>query len=173
MMLTLPVLLNLLILYDLLLCLPLFTFSLLAADADSDTELLLAGDNATALLNALLARSDDGSFANMIDRALEREFPDNEQNESEATLRVRAKSVALKRPNSGSIGVKAILETVARVKPKKNESKEEKSFQFHDVFNLDNENRAEDMPTLIDRKLSLSLQTVVALPLLVLDNKFD
>ncbi|RRT66968.1 hypothetical protein B296_00029157, partial [Ensete ventricosum] len=27
------------------------------------------------------------------------------------------------------------------------------SFQFHDVFNLDNENRAEDIPTLIDRKV--------------------
>ncbi|KAG2410921.1 K(+) efflux antiporter [Vigna angularis] len=46
----------------------------------------------------------------------------------------------------------AVLETVARVMPKKNESKEEKPFQFHDVFNLDNENRADDMPTLIDRK---------------------
>lgn len=81
MKLTSPALLSLLILCDLLLCLPSFTFSLLAADADPDTELLLAGDNATALLNASLARSDDGSFANMIDRALEREFPDNEQNE--------------------------------------------------------------------------------------------
>lgn len=30
-----------------------------------------------------------------------------------------------------------------------------RSFQFHDVFNLDNENRAEDMPTLIDRKVCL------------------
>lgn len=28
-------------------------------------------------------------------------------------------------------------------------------FQFHDVFNLDNENRADDMPTLIDRKVYL------------------
>ncbi|CAK9164414.1 unnamed protein product, partial [Ilex paraguariensis] len=47
--------------------------------------------------------------------------------------------------------VTAVLETVARVKPKKNETKE-KSFQLHDVFNLDNENRGVDMPTLIDRK---------------------
>lgn len=30
-----------------------------------------------------------------------------------------------------------------------------RSFQFHDVFHLDNENRAEDMPTLIDRKVCL------------------
>eukprot|EP00256_Glycine_max_P064089 XP_014634141.1 K(+) efflux antiporter 4 isoform X2 [Glycine max] len=142
MKLTSPALLSLLILCDLLLCLPSFTFSLLAADADLDTELLLAGDNATALLNASLARSDDGSFANMIDRALEREFPDNEQNEG-TDPRGFNNSVAEQQ---------AVLETVARVKPKKNESKEEKSFQFHDVFNLDNENRAEDMPTLIDRK---------------------
>lgn len=83
----------------------------------------------------------------------------------------------------------AILETVARVKPKKNETKEDKyaillkegqilfflqggmeaehvdenyklflilrSFQLHTVFNLDNENRAEDTPTLIDRKVCL------------------
>ncbi|XP_057536888.1 K(+) efflux antiporter 4-like isoform X4 [Amaranthus tricolor] len=47
----------------------------------------------------------------------------------------------------------AVLETVARVKPKKNETKEDnRSFQLHHVFNLDNENGAEDTPTLIDRK---------------------
>ncbi|XP_069142906.1 K(+) efflux antiporter 4 isoform X3 [Solanum lycopersicum] len=46
----------------------------------------------------------------------------------------------------------AVLETVARVKPKKNETKEEKSFQLHDVFHLENDNGAEDTPTLIDRK---------------------
>ncbi|XP_059315809.1 K(+) efflux antiporter 4-like [Lycium ferocissimum] len=43
----------------------------------------------------------------------------------------------------------AVLETVARVKFKKNETNEEKSFS---VFNLDNDNGAEDTPTLIDRK---------------------
>nr|XP_025886974.1 K(+) efflux antiporter 4 isoform X5 [Solanum lycopersicum] len=49
----------------------------------------------------------------------------------------------------------AVLETVARVgrvKFKKNETNEEKSFQLHTVFNLDNDNGAEDTPTLIDRK---------------------
>ncbi|CAH2057491.1 unnamed protein product [Thlaspi arvense] len=46
----------------------------------------------------------------------------------------------------------AVLETVARVKPKKNDTKEDKSFQLHDVFNLESENPGEDMPTLIDRK---------------------
>ncbi|KAK4388756.1 K(+) efflux antiporter 4 [Sesamum angolense] len=46
----------------------------------------------------------------------------------------------------------AVLETVARVKTKKNETKEEKSFKLHQVFNLDNDNGAEETPTLIDRK---------------------
>ncbi|KAH9799946.1 K(+) efflux antiporter 6 [Citrus sinensis] len=46
----------------------------------------------------------------------------------------------------------AVLETVARVKPKKNDTKEEKSFKLNDVFNLDNDNGAEETPTLIDRK---------------------
>ena len=78
----------------------------------------------------------------------------------------------------------AVLETVARVKPKKNETKEEKyvydhsctifflltylvsfylyalsscnyrSFKFNQVFNLDNDNGAEETPTLIDRKVN-------------------
>ncbi|KAM5547423.1 K(+) efflux antiporter 4 [Rosa sericea] len=93
--------------------------------------------------NSSLARSGNDSFANMIDRALEREFPENEQNQAT--------------DSSGSFNnsvneQQATLETVARVKSKKNDSKEEKSFQFHDVFHLENENGAEDMPTLIDRK---------------------
>ncbi|XP_010667307.1 K(+) efflux antiporter 4 isoform X3 [Beta vulgaris subsp. vulgaris] len=48
--------------------------------------------------------------------------------------------------------LQAVLETVARVRSKKNDTKQEKSFQLHNVFNLDNENQAEDTPTLIDRK---------------------
>lgn len=81
MRLTSPATLNLLLLCDLLLCLPTFSFSLLAADAKSETEPLLHGKNASSVVNASLARSGDDSFADMIDRALEREFPDNEQNE--------------------------------------------------------------------------------------------
>ncbi|KAH9799945.1 K(+) efflux antiporter 6 [Citrus sinensis] len=50
------------------------------------------------------------------------------------------------------LNVTAVLETVARVKPKKNDTKEEKSFKLNDVFNLDNDNGAEETPTLIDRK---------------------
>lgn len=30
----------------------------------------------------------------------------------------------------------------------------DRSFQLHTVFNLDNDNRAEDTPTLIDRKVN-------------------
>ncbi|KAG5014622.1 hypothetical protein JHK85_020758 [Glycine max] len=178
MKLTSPALLSLLILCDLLLCLPSFTFSLLAADADPDTELLLAGDNATALLNASLARSDDGSFANMIDRALEREFPDNEQNEgtdprgfnnSVAEQQARVQSgqeltVCLENsPLQHKLALNSMINLAFSFSPlegvkvcfggSKWKSKHiQKSFQFHDVFNLDNENRAEDMPTLIDRK---------------------
>ncbi|KAI9118868.1 hypothetical protein K1719_010313 [Acacia pycnantha] len=114
------------------------SLSLLAVESEPDVVLEVI--NATA--NASLAISNGDSFANMIDRALEREFPENEQNED-----ADAGSF-----NNSVAGQQAVLETVARVKSKKNESKEEKSFQFHDVFNLDNENGAEDMPTLIDRK---------------------
>ncbi|KAE9614022.1 putative cation/H+ exchanger [Lupinus albus] len=125
----------------LLLSLP---FSLLAINSDLDQELILTETNATVAdnNNASLARSNGESFANMIDRALEREFSENEQNEG-----TDAGSF-----NNSVAEQQAILETVARVKPKKNESKEEKLFQFHDVFKLDSENQAEDMPTLIDRK---------------------
>ncbi|KAK9141907.1 hypothetical protein Syun_011307 [Stephania yunnanensis] len=89
------------------------------------------------------ARSKEDSFANMIDRALEKEFPENEQTEGTDPGSF----------NNSVADQQAVLETVARVKPKKNETKDkDKSFQLHDVFHLDNENRAEDTPTLIDRK---------------------
>lgn len=76
------VILKLLVLCDLLLCFAThlsFSFSLLAIE--SEPEVLLEVINATAASNASLARSNEDSFANMIDRALEREFPENEQNE--------------------------------------------------------------------------------------------
>ncbi|KAK4602670.1 hypothetical protein RGQ29_011618 [Quercus rubra] len=84
-------------------------------------------------------RSNEDSLAGMIDRALQREFPENEQNEATDSVGSFNNSVAEQQ---------AVLETVARVKPKKNDTKEEKSF-----FNLDNENGAEDVPTLIDRSV--------------------
>lgn len=58
---------------------PSFSFSLLAVE--SEPEVLLEVINATVASNA--SRSNEDSFANMIDRALEREFPENEQNEGE------------------------------------------------------------------------------------------
>ncbi|KAK2439302.1 K(+) efflux antiporter 4 [Trifolium repens] len=135
--------LKVLILCDLFLCFPSFSFSLLADNSVTEPEVILPETNVTAAGNASLAGSNEDSLANMIDRALEREFPENEQNEGAEDAGSFNNSVA---------GQQAVLETVARVKPKKNESKEEKSFQFHDVFNLDSENRVEDTPTLIDRK---------------------
>ncbi|KAJ7973720.1 K(+) efflux antiporter [Quillaja saponaria] len=118
-----------------------FSFFLIATESES---LVVVNEtNATALdSNTSLVRSNDDSIANMLDRALEREFPENEQNEGNDAGSF----------NNSVNEQQAVLETVARVKPKKNESKEEKSFQLHDVFNLDNENRAEEMATLIDRK---------------------
>ncbi|THU52387.1 hypothetical protein C4D60_Mb10t03460 [Musa balbisiana] len=112
-----------------------FGLAYLAGAGDSEAA------NATEPLKGESAK--EGSFADMIDRALEKEFPESEQNGGETDPGGFNNSVAEKQ---------AVLETVARVTTKKNETKEEKSFQFHDVFNLDNENRAEDIPTLIDRK---------------------
>ncbi|KAI4376545.1 hypothetical protein MLD38_014294 [Melastoma candidum] len=90
--------------------------------------------------NATTARSNkEDSFADMIDRALEKEFSENDQSEA-------ADSGSF---NNSVAGQQAVLETVARVKTKKNETKEDKSFQLHTVFNLDSENRAEDTPMLI------------------------
>ncbi|CAH9064958.1 unnamed protein product [Cuscuta epithymum] len=93
--------------------------------------------------NGPLNRPKEDSFADMIDRALEKEF--NETDQSEAS-------------DAGSFNntvseQQAVLETVARVKTKKNDTKkEEQSFQLHHVFNLDNDHGAEETPTLIDRK---------------------
>ncbi|XP_076949743.1 K(+) efflux antiporter 4-like [Bidens hawaiensis] len=89
-------------------------------------------------------RSKEDSFAGMLDRALEKEFNENDDEQSDATDPGSF--------NNSVAGQQAVLETVARVKSKRNESKEEKSFQLHDVFNLDNENRPEDTPRLIDSK---------------------
>ncbi|PPD92672.1 hypothetical protein GOBAR_DD10431 [Gossypium barbadense] len=116
-----------------------FITSVAVIDARSAVEI-----NVTAVLaNISDPRSREGSFVGMIDRALEKEFNDTDQNEATDPDSFN-NSVAGKQ-------VGAVLETVARVKTKKNETKEEKSFQLHDVFHLDDENRADDAPTLIDR----------------------
>uniref|UniRef100_A0A7N0TUN4 Cation/H+ exchanger transmembrane domain-containing protein n=1 Tax=Kalanchoe fedtschenkoi TaxID=63787 RepID=A0A7N0TUN4_KALFE len=116
-------------------------------------------NNATAR-NVTDVRSD--SFADIIDRALEKEFPEND----DQTADTDAGSF-----NNSVNDQQATLETVARVKSKKNETKEEKSFQFHDVFNLDNENRVEETPTLIDRKDNVFIisNTKSKFPVLQLD----
>ncbi|ESQ50331.1 hypothetical protein EUTSA_v10001937mg [Eutrema salsugineum] len=112
-----------------------------SAESDIETDSVVTREiNGTAAeSNATSTKPKEDSFADMIDRALEKEFPENDQNEV---------------PDPGSFNnsvadQQAVLETVARVKPKKNETKtkEEKSF-----FNLDSENGLEDTPRLIDRK---------------------
>ncbi|PIA64386.1 hypothetical protein AQUCO_00100102v1 [Aquilegia coerulea] len=121
-----------------------FLFSLLVCFASLPTLFAAAESDRLVESNVTQSglKSKEDSFADMIDRALEKEFPENEQNgESDSGSF-----------NNSVADQQAVLETVARVKPKKNETKDkEKSFQLHDVFNLDNENRAEDTPTLIDR----------------------
>ncbi|XP_009602709.1 K(+) efflux antiporter 4-like isoform X3 [Nicotiana tomentosiformis] len=133
----------------LLLLLSSFSFS--SADpipgGDSENGVVVVGVNVAAELNAsAVARSEEGSFANMIDRALEKEFNETEEQPGAIDHGSFNNSVSEQ---------EAVLETVARVgrvKFKKNETNEEKSFQLQSVFNLDNDNGAEDTPTLIDRK---------------------
>ncbi|XP_052885844.1 K(+) efflux antiporter 6 isoform X2 [Gossypium arboreum] len=86
------------------------------------------GGNGTVSNASSIAKPKDGTFAAIIDRALEKEFTENEQNE----VNDDAGSF-----NNSVVEKKAVLETVARVKTKKNDTKEEK---------------AEDTPMLIDRK---------------------
>ncbi|CAM0910292.1 unnamed protein product [Alopecurus aequalis] len=89
------------------------------------------------------ATTKDGSLADMIDRALEKEFPDSEgeQGGGETDPGSFNNTVAEKQ---------GVLETVARRVTKKNETKDNKSFPFKEVF-LDRSEQ-EDVPTLIDRK---------------------
>ncbi|RZC68269.1 hypothetical protein C5167_031523 [Papaver somniferum] len=102
----------------------------------------------------------EDSIADILDRALSNEFPDNESTTGETDAGSFNNSVA---------DQNAVLETVARVKPKKNETKE-KSFHIHDILNLD-ENRAEETPTLIDDKNNVFIisSTKSKYPVLQLD----
>ncbi|KAK6126803.1 hypothetical protein DH2020_039451 [Rehmannia glutinosa] len=111
------------------------------------------------------SRPKENSFADMIDHALEKEFNETDELSDVTDHGSFNNSVAEQQ---------AVLETVARVKPKKNETKDEKSFQFHDVFNLDNENRPEDTPTLIDRKDNVFIMSNAKskFPVLQLDLRF-
>ncbi|XP_010453236.1 PREDICTED: K(+) efflux antiporter 6-like isoform X2 [Camelina sativa] len=135
----------LLLLLSLFLC-----FSVASPRSFSDSDLFeetvsVNSSSVVASLNgsSSLVKPKEGSFADIIDRALEKEFNESDQNEGADPGSF----------NNSVAGQQAVLETVARVKStKKNETKEEKHFQLHDVFNLNNDNRAEDTPTLIDRK---------------------
>ncbi|KAK9211783.1 hypothetical protein WN943_001160 [Citrus x changshan-huyou] len=131
--------LTLFVIVSLLLCFA-STESVTELDSEINATATATATATTTELNNTGSKED--SFADMIDRALEKEFNESEQNEAADPGSF----------NNSVAGQQAVLETVARVKNKKNETKEEKSFQFHDVFNLDNENGAEDTPTLIDRK---------------------
>lgn len=118
-----------------------------------------------------LADSKEDSFAEIIDRALEKEFSDKDQPDGPDVSSF----------NNSVTEQQAVLETVARVthdKPKKNETLEtngtSRSFQIQDVFNLDNENGVEDTPTLIDRKDNIFIMSnpKSKYPVLQLDQRF-
>ncbi|KAM7276033.1 hypothetical protein ACFE04_017899 [Oxalis oulophora] len=79
-----------------------------------------------------------GRFADIIDKALEKEFT-SETDQNEATDPGSF--------NNSVAGEQAVLETVARVTSKKNDTKEENSFKRF----LDNDDRQEDTPRLIDQ----------------------
>ncbi|CAN6163717.1 unnamed protein product [Urochloa humidicola] len=100
-----------------------------------------AGGEVVAQGNA--TDNKEGSLADMIDRALEKEFPESEgeQGGGETDPGSFNNTVAEKQ---------GVLETVARRVTKKNETKDNKSFPFKEVF-LDRSEQ-EDVPTLIDRK---------------------
>ncbi|KMZ75031.1 K(+) efflux antiporter [Zostera marina] len=122
-----------------LLCIPIFitaaNSNIASSTVDDSTGTFLLRNET----NSSIVMTKDVSFADMFDRALEKEFPDSEQTDGETGAGGFNNSVAEKQ---------AVLETVARV-TKKNDTKEEKQFQFQDVFN---ENHVEDIPMLIDRK---------------------
>ncbi|XP_069142908.1 K(+) efflux antiporter 4 isoform X7 [Solanum lycopersicum] len=124
----------------LLLILP-FSLQCVLSDADADRD--VKPQDVNDVLNSSEFNSSRSTFATMIDKALEKEFNETDDKTDVTDHRSFNNSVAEQ---------EAVLETVARVKPKKNETKEEKSFQLHDVFHLENDNGAEDTPTLIDRK---------------------
>lgn len=101
--------------------------------------------------SAVAAPPKEGSIADMIDRVLEKEFSEKEQQEGSEG---NGSSF-----NNSVTGQQAVLETVARFnhdKAKKNDTQVEngttKSFQIQDVFRVDPDNGAEEMPTLIDKK---------------------
>ncbi|KAG6411264.1 hypothetical protein SASPL_129342 [Salvia splendens] len=136
-----------------------FLSPLIAGDSMPEID----GVNATALNDTSLRK--ENTLADMLDHALEKEF-----NETDELTDVKDHGSF----NNSVNEQQAVLETVARVKPKKNETKDEKSFQFHDVFTLDAENQPEETPTLIDSKDNVFIMSnrKSKFPILQLDLRF-
>ncbi|KAL5744432.1 hypothetical protein ACOSP7_027295 [Xanthoceras sorbifolium] len=99
------------------------------------------------LVNTSGSDNGDDSIAQMFDRVLEKEFPDNEQSSGSDGSSF----------NSSVADQQAVLETVAKIthdKAKRNDTQEAngtRPFQFQDVFSLDQE-ESDDTTTLIDKK---------------------
>ncbi|KAI7727183.1 hypothetical protein M8C21_026996 [Ambrosia artemisiifolia] len=149
-----PILQHLLLFLLIVVVVDVLCFACLVASRDS---LLFNGHidavNVTGIISTTTTnnnRSKEDSVADMFDRALEKEFTENDEQSDATDPGTFNNSVA---------GQQAVLETVARVTSKRNESKEEKSFQLHDVFNLENENRPEDTPRLIDSKSNVFIMS--------------
>eukprot|EP00250_Pteridium_aquilinum_P009929 c19034_g1_i3 orf=416-2194(+) len=116
----------------------------------------------------------EGSIADIIDRVLEKEFSEKDQQEgSEGNGSSFNNSVTEQQ---------AVLETVARVshheKPKKNDTRADngtsKPFQIQDVFRVESDNGAEELPTLIDKKDNIFVMSnpKSKYPVLQLDLRF-
>ncbi|KAK7314915.1 hypothetical protein VNO77_33445 [Canavalia gladiata] len=114
-----------------------------AARSDQETRERFYGN----MLNSSSPESNDGTLAKMFDRVLEKEFSENDQPEGSDKSSF----------NSSVADQQAVLETVAKItheKAKRNDTHEgngTRSFQFHDVFSLENED-SDDVTTLIDKK---------------------
>lgn len=115
----------------------------------------------------------EGSIADMIDRVLEKEFTEKDQQEGN-----EGKGSSF---NSSVTEQQAVLETVARVsheKSKKNDTRAEngtsKPFQIQDVFRVESDNGAEELPTLIDKKDNIFVMSnpKSKYPVLQLDLRF-
>ncbi|GAB2265326.1 K(+) efflux antiporter 5 [Dionaea muscipula] len=117
------------------------------ARPDQDIRERFYGNN---LYNTTPSADGDGSIANMIDEALKREFPENEQHEASGGTSF----------NSTVADQGGVLETVAVIshdKTKKNDTGEAngtRPFQIQDILPLDSDD-SDDMTTLIDTKDNL------------------
>ncbi|XP_027359593.1 K(+) efflux antiporter 5 isoform X2 [Abrus precatorius] len=114
-----------------------------SARSDKETRERFYGN----MLNSSSPESNDGTLAKMFDRVLEKEFSENDQPEGSDKSSF----------NSSVADQQAVLETVAKItheKARRNDTHEgngTRSFQFQDVFSLENED-SDDVTTLIDKK---------------------